>query len=233
MSITCAEVVPSTSAEKDSTLSRSPLTMAARCRATPIPARYDCHIGNGAGYRGYSSTAYTENVTFDGSDNVTSLVPHACLGWSLPPLTGRNLRLPETSPWLLDAVPSNACRNPDNDTQPWCYTTSPGVRWGYCYIPVSNPHPNPARDPYRRPVVAQVHPMKLSLRPRMVHRRARGRSGSFTLTPFPQGRHLESRPKAEARLDLEVPAGRGSPSSRGLWGGEALLLSARRWKPKP
>ena len=40
MSITCAEVVPSTSAEKDSTLSRSPLTMAARCRATPIPARY-------------------------------------------------------------------------------------------------------------------------------------------------------------------------------------------------
>jgi hypothetical protein len=36
---------------------------------------------------------------------------------------------------------------------------------------------------------------------------------------------LESRAKAEARLDLEVSAGWVNPSSRGLWGGDALLLS--------
>jgi hypothetical protein len=32
------------------------------------------------------------------------------------------------------------------------------------------------------------------------------------------------RPKAAARLDLEVSAGWAIPSSRGLWGGDALLL---------
>ena len=37
-------------------------------------------------------------------------------------------------------------------------------------------------------------------------------------------RHLESRAKASARLSLEVSVGWASPSSRGLWGGDALLL---------
>jgi hypothetical protein len=46
-------------------------------------------------------------------------------------------------------------------------------------------------------------------------------------------RHLESRPKASARLVLEASAGWASPSSRGLWGGDALLLSTDSWKPKP
>jgi hypothetical protein len=47
-------------------------------------------------------------------------------------------------------------------------------------------------------------------------------------------RHLEIRPKAAARLDIEVPAGWAFPSSRGLWCGDALLLSNRRcWKLKP
>jgi hypothetical protein len=36
---------------------------------------------------------------------------------------------------------------------------------------------------------------------------------------------LESRAKAVARLDLAVSAGWASPSSRGPWGGDALLLS--------
>ena len=38
---------------------------------------------------------------------------------------------------------------------------------------------------------------------------------------------LESRDKAAARLDIDVSAGWASPSSRGLWGGDALLLSPR------
>jgi hypothetical protein len=42
---------------------------------------------------------------------------------------------------------------------------------------------------------------------------------------FCESRHLESRPKASARLDLEVSAGWANPSSRGMWGGDAVLLS--------
>ncbi|KAL4241093.1 Neurotrypsin [Mactra antiquata] len=29
----------------------------------------------------------------------------------------------------------NYCRAPDGDLQPWCYTTHPDERWGYCHIP--------------------------------------------------------------------------------------------------
>jgi hypothetical protein len=43
-----------------------------------------------------------------------------------------------------------------------------------------------------------------------------------------ESRHLESRPKAAARLDLEASAGWASPSSRGLWSGDALMLSIIR-----
>ena len=39
---------------------------------------------------------------------------------------------------------------------------------------------------------------------------------------------FESRPRAFARLDIEVPAGWTCPSSRGLWGDSALLLPLRR-----
>jgi hypothetical protein len=44
----------------------------------------------------------------------------------------------------------------------------------------------------------------------------------------PQSRHLESRPKAAARLVLDLSARRASPSSRGLWGGRAVNPSRRR-----
>jgi hypothetical protein len=48
---------------------------------------------------------------------------------------------------------------------------------------------------------------------------------ALTHTEGLESRHLESRAKASARLDLEVPARWVSPSSRGLWGGDALLLT--------
>jgi hypothetical protein len=47
------------------------------------------------------------------------------------------------------------------------------------------------------------------------------------------GRHLENRPKAAASLDLEVSAGWGNLPSRGLWGGNALLLSSTGTLPSP
>ena len=40
-----------------------------------------------------------------------------------------------------------------------------------------------------------------------------------------ESRRLESRPKAAARLDIEVSAWWVTLSSRGLWSGYALLLS--------
>jgi hypothetical protein len=43
----------------------------------------------------------------------------------------------------------------------------------------------------------------------------------------------ESRLKGEVRLDFEVPAGWMSPSSHGLWGGDALHRKHAAWKPKP
>ena len=46
-----------------------------------------------------------------------------------------------------------------------------------------------------------------------------------TISGLGKRRHLESRPKAAARSDLEVFAGWASPCSRGMWGGHALLLS--------
>ena len=44
-----------------------------------------------------------------------------------------------------------------------------------------------------------------------------------------ESRRLESnsRPKAEARLDIEVSAGWVSPIPPCVWGGDALLLSNR------
>jgi hypothetical protein len=43
---------------------------------------------------------------------------------------------------------------------------------------------------------------------------------------------LESRPKAEARWGIGVSAWWGISSSRGLWGGDALLLSSAAVLPK-
>jgi hypothetical protein len=51
------------------------------------------------------------------------------------------------------------------------------------------------------------------------------RSPTLAQSPAFESRHLEIRAQAAARLVLEVPAGWVSPSSRGLWGGDALLLS--------
>ena len=33
------------------------------------------------------------------------------------------------------AAAKNYCRAPDDDVLPWCYTTDPDERWGYCHIP--------------------------------------------------------------------------------------------------
>uniref|UniRef100_A0A8C9DR42 Plasminogen n=1 Tax=Prolemur simus TaxID=1328070 RepID=A0A8C9DR42_PROSS len=78
----------------------------------------ECKTGTGRNYRG--TVSKTKNGTT--CQKWSSSVPHK----------------PNYSP---DAYPSegleeNYCRNPDNDERgPWCYTTDPGQRFGYCDIP--------------------------------------------------------------------------------------------------
>ena len=58
-----------------------------------------------------------------------------CQGWNTqsPHTHGDTdpANFPETS--LEDAA--NYCRNPDDDSHPWCYTTDPDWEWDWCTIP--------------------------------------------------------------------------------------------------
>uniref|UniRef100_A0A8C1G686 Plasminogen n=1 Tax=Cyprinus carpio TaxID=7962 RepID=A0A8C1G686_CYPCA len=79
----------------------------------------DCKVGNGATYRGPTSTTIM-GVTCQAWSSMT---PHPHLSFN-----------PETHP--DKGLESNQCRNPDNDVNgPWCYTTDPNKKWDYCQIP--------------------------------------------------------------------------------------------------
>ena len=39
----------------------------------------------------------------------------------------------------------NHCRNPDDDTRPWCYTTDRATRWAYCSV--GSPSQQHCRNP--------------------------------------------------------------------------------------
>jgi len=60
-------------------------------------------------------------------------------------MTGEDLRYYELYPYLVLA--SNWCRNPDGDTQPWCYTAERGVRWNYCDVELCPGPPPPFPQP--------------------------------------------------------------------------------------
>ncbi|XP_072359756.1 plasminogen [Scyliorhinus torazame] len=80
----------------------------------------DCFNGNGYNYRG------TTSVTRSGKrcQEWDSMTPHKHL---------------KTSSNFPDAgLVGNYCRNPDQDSVPWCYTTDPSVRWEYCRISKCN-----------------------------------------------------------------------------------------------
>lgn len=71
---------------------------------------------------------------YRGSINVTS-DGDQCQEWSS--------QYPQSHDFSPDAYPnsgleSNYCRNPNDATSPWCYTTNPYRRWGYCEVPSCN-----------------------------------------------------------------------------------------------
>ncbi|KAK3260157.1 hypothetical protein CYMTET_30873 [Cymbomonas tetramitiformis] len=93
---------------------------------TPPP---NCYYGpnNGSDYFGY--TQYTESG-------------HGCLPWNRSPFTGEDLQYYLLYPWLVDPTHVYYCRNPDGRQRPWCYTSTPGVRWEFCNL-LTLPHPSP------------------------------------------------------------------------------------------
>ncbi|XP_054826131.1 plasminogen isoform X2 [Eublepharis macularius] len=90
-----------------------------RCSTPPPtagPGR-QCLVDNGEDYRG------TVAVTVSGA---------VCQSWSAQE-PHKHSRTPENYP--CKGLDENYCRNPDGETSPWCYTTSPNKRWEYCNIP--------------------------------------------------------------------------------------------------
>ena len=57
-----------------------------------------------------------------------------CQRWdSQTPHAPTNFGLAKSS--LIESA-GNKCRNPDEGTSPWCYTTDPATRWEHCNIPM-------------------------------------------------------------------------------------------------
>ncbi|XP_048841616.1 plasminogen-like isoform X2 [Brienomyrus brachyistius] len=77
----------------------------------------ECMHCSGDDYQGRTST--TENG-------------YTCQRW--------DSQMPHSHGYFPDLIPEkhleeNYCRNPDGETQPWCFTTSSSKRWDYCSIP--------------------------------------------------------------------------------------------------
>uniref|UniRef100_A0A3P9PY80 Kringle domain-containing protein n=1 Tax=Poecilia reticulata TaxID=8081 RepID=A0A3P9PY80_POERE len=44
-------------------------------------------------------------------------------------------QIPHNHGFFPTFLEENYCRNPNADSRPWCYTSSPSRRWDYCSIP--------------------------------------------------------------------------------------------------
>jgi len=87
-----------------------------------LVVKSQCYVGNGALYAGHQTR------TVSGKK---------CALWTVANLKNSNVKAtnpmnyPEAN--ITEAV--NYCRNPDGDSQPWCYTTDPNTRWEFCKVP--------------------------------------------------------------------------------------------------
>ena len=79
----------------------------------------DCLVGDGASYRGPTSTTQ-KGVTCQ-KWSLQSPNPH--IYWTQDNRDNRGIG------------DHNNCRNPDGELRPWCITTDPGEQWDYCDIP--------------------------------------------------------------------------------------------------
>ncbi|XP_067900721.1 plasminogen [Heterodontus francisci] len=102
-----------------------------RCDGEPpaIEAETQCYTGKGQKYRG------TVSMTISGK---------VCQKWDAqrPHLHSRT---PENYP--CKGLEGNYCRNPDNEKEPWCYTTNTNTRWEYCQVQkCGHLHPVPVNE---------------------------------------------------------------------------------------
>ncbi|KAI1901130.1 hypothetical protein AGOR_G00057030 [Albula goreensis] len=87
-----------------------------------------CIMGRGLGYRG------TWQITRTAAE---------CLNWNSTELRGKKYTAARPDGTSLGLGNHNYCRNPDNDTMPWCYVYK-GVQivWEYCKLPTCASDPN-------------------------------------------------------------------------------------------
>ncbi|XP_049913459.1 apolipoprotein(a)-like isoform X27 [Epinephelus moara] len=88
-----------------------------------------CFTGKGEAYQG--TTAVTESGK-------------TCQGWSAQ-TPHQHSHTPDNYP--DKGLVNNYCRNPDNDKNPWCYTTDPDSRWEYCSVQSCEDAARPASEP--------------------------------------------------------------------------------------
>ncbi|KAL6466613.1 hypothetical protein MHYP_G00244170 [Metynnis hypsauchen] len=115
-----------------------------RCSIRP---EQKCYRDNGVLYRG------TANTTVSGA---------SCLPWNSDLLFDELTVDTVHSTTLTGLGDHSFCRNPDEDTLPWCYTMSDGaISWEYCDVPscprspwgrkVPSVHPTPSPSPTPAP----------------------------------------------------------------------------------
>uniref|UniRef100_A0A7N6BFS7 T-plasminogen activator n=1 Tax=Anabas testudineus TaxID=64144 RepID=A0A7N6BFS7_ANATE len=80
-----------------------------------------CVVGRGEGYRG------TWSISHSGAE---------CINWNSTSLRGRKFTAQKTDASSLGLGNHNFCRNPDNDSTPWCFIfKGTQVVWDYCSLP--------------------------------------------------------------------------------------------------
>ncbi|XP_062858491.1 plasminogen [Trichomycterus rosablanca] len=106
-----------------------------RCTSAPpaIVTQMTCSTGDGNSYRG------NIGVTMSGK---------TCQSWSSQ-VPHKHNRTPDNYP--CKGLDENYCRNPDNERNPWCYTSDPNTRWEYCNVPTCGDEPRPDE-----PVIAPI-----------------------------------------------------------------------------
>nr|XP_020635900.1 tissue-type plasminogen activator isoform X1 [Pogona vitticeps] len=83
--------------------------------------QHTCYSGRGADYRG------SESRTSSGA---------TCLRWDSHLISGKVYTAVRMDAQQLGLGSHNHCRNPDNDTRPWCHVLKGGQpKWEYCDVP--------------------------------------------------------------------------------------------------
>ncbi|XP_056425418.1 coagulation factor XII isoform X1 [Hyla sarda] len=110
-----------------------------------------CYKGNGTSYRG------TANVTVSGT---------TCLNWESDIIEHEVSRYSGKHAERNGLGPHSYCRNPDGDTQPWCFTMKEErVSWDHCLLPPCNQLPAstlPPRTSKPKPTTQHVPSVNIS-----------------------------------------------------------------------